>query len=297
MKKLFHTTVGERIGALLLLCALVLLLTLRWVVRPSGYAVVPEKDSTEQELFTRFRDSLKSERREYAPKQRLVERYSLFGFDPNQADSATFRRLGLPPYVARNIERYRSKGGLFRTKEAFAKIYGITPEKFAELSAYIEIDTTRFARKEFARKDTIPSRKFQAITAVDLNRADTSLLRKIPGIGAGYALQIVRYRDQLGGFVAAAQVKEIAQLPDSVATMLLTGWGVVEEFEVRRLAVNRSGVERLRAHPYLNFYQARAIVELKKQRGRVSSIKELSLLEEFTTEDLGRLVDYLEFTD
>lgn len=62
---------------------------------------------------------------------------TLFPFDPNRADSLTFRRLGLPGWMAHNILKYREKGGRFRQKEEFRKIYGLTDEQFATLSPYI----------------------------------------------------------------------------------------------------------------------------------------------------------------
>lgn len=68
-------------------------------------------------------------------------------FDPNTADSATFRSLGLPAFIAHNIVSYRAKGGVFRTPEAFSKIYGLTAEQFSELRPYIYILPTGFKRK------------------------------------------------------------------------------------------------------------------------------------------------------
>ena len=43
-------------------------------------------------------------------------------FDPNRTDSVTFCRLGLPAWMAKNILRYRSKGGKFRKAEDFKKV-------------------------------------------------------------------------------------------------------------------------------------------------------------------------------
>lgn len=44
---------------------------------------------------------------------------------------------------------------------------------------------------------------------IDLNRADTTELKKIPGIGIGIARAIVAYRNQLGGFYDVGQLQEL----------------------------------------------------------------------------------------
>lgn len=51
---------------------------------------------------------------------------TLFPFDPNTADSTALLRLGLSPWQVRAIYRYRAKGGIFRHKRDFARLYGLT---------------------------------------------------------------------------------------------------------------------------------------------------------------------------
>jgi hypothetical protein len=48
-------------------------------------------------------------------------------------------------------------------------------------------------------------------------------------------------------------------------------------------------------HPYLNYRQVQAIVNLRKKRGKIASINELAMLDEFTSEDIFRIEPYLEF--
>ena len=72
----------------------------------------------------------------YAVESRPVER---FPFDPNTADSTQLLRLGLQPWQVRNIYKYRAKGGIYRQKEDFAKLYGLTVKQYRELEPYIQI--------------------------------------------------------------------------------------------------------------------------------------------------------------
>ena len=48
-------------------------------------------------------------------------------------------------------------------------------------------------------------------------------------------------------------------------------------------------------HPYMDFYKAKVIVEHRRRRGKLTSLAQLSLYEEFTEQDLERLAPYLSF--
>ena len=219
-------------------------------------------------------------------------------FDPNTADSATFRQLGLPGWMARNILRYREKGGKFRRPDDFRKIYGLTEEQYHTLSPYIRIaqtDTAHARPSLFlseARTDSFPQKaeKYAPGTKIDLNRADTTELKKIPGIGSGIARLISGYRQQLGGFYNLSQLEDI-----DLDYRQLADWFRIDTTAIRRIPVNRASVDRLRRHPYLNFYQAKVLVEYRRKHGPLKSLKPFVLYEEFTRENLERIGHYLSF--
>ena len=223
-----------------------------------------------------------------------------FEFDPNSADSIELSRLGLPSYVVKNVLKYRAKGGRFKTSASFSKIYGLTPELFAELEPFIRIPEQLSARKRkqvFPKTDSIrieshqqPFDKYSEGTKVNVNIADTIELKKIPGIGSVIARNIVAYRQRLGGFYDLEQLLEVRFF-----TPELLEWFVLGDSQVNQLRINRESLDRLRAHPYLNFYQAKIIVEHRKKRGEIKSLSQLSLYEEFTEKDLKRLSAYFSF--
>ena len=62
-----------------------------------------------------------------------------------------------------------------------------------------------------------------------------------------------------------------------------------------KLQINRMEFRELLKHPYLNYRQVQAIVNLRKKRGKIASINELAMLDEFTSEDIFRIEPYLEF--
>ncbi|MGL5318251.1 MAG: helix-hairpin-helix domain-containing protein [Bacteroidales bacterium] len=299
MKRLFRMTYGERIGTILLL--LIVAIVLYFNQRASSADHSEESflyiDTLFQQEVKNHLSSLEFNRYERKPAiEKQTPTYELFNFDPNHIDSASLIRLGLSPFVASNITKYRRKGGLFRSSAAFGRIYGMDSLRFTQLIPYIRIDSSLFTKPaQKAKADTLPSLKFTEKQIVDLNHADTALLKKIPGIGIGYARMIVAYRQKLGGFYSTNQINEITHMPDSVKLILREWVSVASPSEIQRIPVNKSSVERLFNHPYLNFYQAKAINEIKRKRGTIRHINELSLLDEFTAAQLEQLSYYLDF--
>lgn len=219
----------------------------------------------------------------------------LFPFDPNTADSVTLLSLGLPSWMVRNILRYRSKQGKFRRPEDFHKIYGLTEEQYQTLIPYIQIsekasekDTVRLLTQQKDKNEY--QVKYQPGIIIELNKVDTTELKKIPGIGSGYAKMIVNYRKQLGGFTDIKQLQEI-----HLKVEILRSWFSVDTNLISRINLNKVSLERMMYHPYINFYQAKVIVEYRKKKGKLSNLKQLSLYEEFTKEDLERISPYICF--
>lgn len=224
-------------------------------------------------------------------------------FDPNSADSLELLSVGLSPYVTRNILRYRRAGGVFRKSDDVARIYGLSDTMFARIRPYITISLQESIVAEADASD-MPSvtesrehpytnymrAKYKPGKFVDLNTADTTELMRIPGIGPVRAQRIVDYRRSLGGYHSIAQAHEAYDLPES-----LGDWVHISAPKVERLYINKVTLSQLRTHPYLNFYQARAIIELRKREGDIRSVRQLLFLDEFTEADIARLIPYLSF--
>jgi competence ComEA-like helix-hairpin-helix protein len=323
-KDLFHLTKKERTGILVFFSLIVLVFSTK--------LFIPKKIPDEQPAPELFPEATTPERGQYRKSypsdgtgrknsNNYRETYTLRDFDPNTADSSTLRSLGLKPYIARNIVAYRNKGGKFRKPEDFARIHYLDPQKFEELRPYIKIASSNVQTRSFNdRAPTTPTTpttpaspttpkeekqdsvrpfatktfKYPLGTQVDVATADTTELKKIPHIGSFFAKNIVRYRQMLGGFYRVEQLQEVRGMtPERYEDIL--PWLKIGEEQISKLAVNSLSVERLEKHPYLSFYQAKAIVDLRRRRGRLQQINDIALLEEFTETDLQRLIPYLSF--
>ena len=172
----------------------------------------------------------------YASEQNSEE---LFCFDPNTADSTTLLKLGLRPWQVRNIYKYRSHGGIYKKPEDFARLYGLSAHKYKQLLPYIRIaEEYSMSAAEYVKrynpsynnsrennyekkgvvyeeKTTRPDyqRKISIGEHITLNTADTTQLKRVPGIGSGYSKAIIRYGERLGGYVSVDQLDEIEGFP------------------------------------------------------------------------------------
>lgn len=217
-----------------------------------------------------------------------------FPFDPNTADSTQLLRLGLQPWQVRSIYRYRARGGVFRSKRDFAQLYGLTKKDYLRLEPYIRISddyqpaSTLFSKEE---RDTLryPA-KLKDGDHVVLNTADTTQLMKVPGIGSYYAKEIIRHGKWIGGYVSVDQLDEIEGFPQTAKKYF-----VVSHPTPQRLNINKLTLQQLRRHPYINYYQAKAIVDYRRLYGDIKSLQDLRFSKAFPEDAIQHLEPYVEY--
>ena len=315
LKHLLYIRKSDRVALLFLLCLVVAGSAIVYVVGGGDDgSLVAENDTMHNDTVYVYRDGrryYKSDSSRYAYPNRgsgggyiydTGERKpqgELFYFDPNTADSTDLLRLGLAPWQVRNIYRYRNKGGVYREPRDFAKLYGLTAGDYKRLEPYIRIapefqpaaSMTYNDRDEHYERDTLlyPI-KLRPGQTVPVNSADTSLLKKVPGIGSGYSRAITSYREQLGGYYSLDQLCEIKGFPEGSIDFF-----VLDSCVLRKININKLTVNQLKRHPYINFYQAKAIVDYRRLHGDIKSLRELSLQKDFPEEAIKRLEPYIEY--
>lgn len=225
-----------------------------------------------------------------------VHEAELFFFDPNTADSTALLRLGLQPWQVRNIYKYRARGGVYRRKEDFARLYGLTAGQYKRMEPYIRISpdflpATTVVDVAPALRDTLRYPvKLKEGEHIVLNTADTTELKRVPGIGSYYARAIVRYGQRLGGYVSTDQLDEIEGFPPESKSYF-----TIVAPQPRKINLNELSLNQLRRHPYISFYQAKAIIDYRRQHGALRSLADLKLHRDFTPEVISRLEPYVEF--
>lgn len=230
--------------------------------------------------------------------QQPARRPERFSFDPNTADSTQLLRLGLQPWQVRNIYKYRAAGGIYRKKEDFARLYGLTVKQYRELEPYIQISAdylpastlVKDEKPDFQRDTLRFPVKIAEGETVNLNAADTAIYKKVPGIGSYYARRIADYSQRLGGFVSVDQLDEIENFPQEAKSYFTIG-----SAQVRQLNVNSLSLNELKRHPYINYYRAKAITDYRRLHGPLRSLDDLRLLPDFSEEVINRLKPYVCF--
>ena len=300
--------IGNR-RALLAICTLISTMALIIVVIKGGLKTDIGGVRVEKEK----KDSEQRQKRAEAESLEYEDKRELFAFDPNTADSTALLRLGLRRWQVASIYKYRSRGGTYRKPSDFARLYGLTVHDYRRLEPYIRIapeyslpasslfykDSEKgksIHTNSYQSKDSVyrglnrESKKLHSGEFVDLNEADTSLLKRVPGIGSYYARRIIEYRRRLGGYASIKQLDEIDGFPQDAKNYIRIGKKLNN-----KLNINKMTLSQLRSHPYFNYYQAKAIVDYRRSYGPLKSLQDLNACPDFTDADLQRISPYVEF--
>lgn len=127
---------------------------------------------------------------------------------------------------------------------------------------------------------------------VDINHADSAEFTRLYGIGPVLARRIVRFRSALGGFVSVNQIKEVYGF-DTVFFPDLAPHVTVDTAAVQKIDINTATVGQLARHPYLDSYQAKAIVNLRQRCGGFNSTSALLGVPIIDSQTYNNLEPYL----
>ena len=149
----------------------------REYISPDDMVIQADAEQEYEEFIASLKEKEQHREKHYTTYKKQEENppVILASFNPNTADSITFRRLGLPAWMAKNILHYRAKGGKFRKPEDFKKVYGMTEEQYSALLPYIHIppeDTVHHIPQLYiAQNVPMENIKYEPGTILDLNCA------------------------------------------------------------------------------------------------------------------------------
>ena len=279
-------------------------------------AALPLLKSSEDKEKSSNKTEYANKPRQYTRKQPYYKvpekQYELFYFDPNTADSTQLLRLGLQPWQVRNIYKYRAAGGRYNKPTDFARLYGLTLKQYKRLEPYIRIEKEVMAAdvykssQNLSVKDTTVKKdsaligyytKIKEGEQIDINTADTSELKHIPGIGSYYAKRIVSFRQRLGGIANVHQLLEIQGFPESSLKYMTTGQSAsTRQLPITRIRINHLDVNSLSRHPYIRYVQAKEIMNHRRLRGPIKKADDLRRLPSFTDKEVERLNPYIDYS-
>jgi len=211
-----------------------------------------------------YRDYGKGDPETFSP-----EYYRGKKIDPNYAPYYGLVNSGIPAPSARMIIAYRNKGGTYSTMHDLLKFDGIDSSLLAGMKDILVFNPD-LHKGGINRADP----KRNSFITLELNSSDTAELIMLPGIGPVLSARIIKYRTALGGYYSTDQLIEVYGITDSLQNILemhLT----VDTLLIRKINLNTVSAEELLKHPYLNRYQAKAILGYRRLAGPFGRVEEL----------------------
>lgn len=284
LRKWFSFSKGERV-AIITILALILLLILACVFRPSRQSLSDESLNNLDSLLALRQAAIELQQRQQAEKPQEVAELHPFPFNPNTLTEEEWLQMGLTDRQVRNIMNYKAKGGKFYSKNDLGKLYTISEEEFAQLESFIvlpEVARSASGKTSSKKQEKLsfeekakPEKK--AIPIVDLNTVDSTTLVELPQIGPYTAVRIIEFREKLGGFIDKEQLRDVKGM-DDVRFAAIQPYINLGAVEIRKVDVNRADFKTLVHHPYLNYEQVKRIFNQREKRGMIKNWEQLEAL-------------------
>lgn len=286
----FSFSKGEKRGVFVLITILLLLIVSYWWI--DEFEINHTTDFSE---FEKVIDEFEKEQilHDDAEKKRL--KTQLFPFNPNTISDKEWKKLGFKDWQIKAIHKYKAKGGFWKTKKEVQKIYGLTDSSYRLLEPFIALPEKTNHSSPTAKKDEDhqqPNTQSATKLMVDLNRADTTQLKKLNGIGSVYALRIVKYRDLLGGLNNFHQLQEVYGLKQETIEQISSSL-IIDQTAIIKLNINTASAKAIQAHPYFNWNTANAIVNYRKSHGRFKQITDVKKIHLITDKIYPKIAPYL----
>ncbi len=126
--------------------------------------------------------------------------------------------------------------------------------------------------------------------AFDINTATLQELQTLPGIGEKLATRILKYKNQLGGFVHKLQYQEVYGIGEMALKHLMLYGYIASNFQPQQLSINQADFKTLLRHPYLSYEQVKKIIQYRERQGAFKHLEELEqqeLIDRYTFDRLG----------
>lgn len=222
----------------------------------------------------------------------------LFDFDPNTLDANGWKKLGIREKTINTIQNFLAKGYKFRQPQDIKKIYGLRQEEAERLIPYIHISqkassaNASFANSGNAANTGNSSIEIKRTKIIEINTADTTAFISLPGIGSKLAARIIKFREKLGGFTSVNQLGETYGIPDSTFQKIKP-YLQCSHLNLKKININTADINALRAHPYLRWNIANAIINYRQQHGKFESVSDIRKIDIITDETFNKIAPYL----
>jgi competence protein ComEA len=302
IKSYFSFTKKERLGIItLLILTICIALLPQLYSKISTAAAAPNFDTALATLSLKENDTSFNDFKKYDTEKDYTNKYkfdkenldaTLFNFDPNTIDSATWHSLGTKCKTASSIQKYKASGGRFWKPEDIYKVWGMSDALKERLVSYIQIvpKENNYPKKEYPVYEKKVYEKKQ-IAVVEINSADSAAFESLPGIGGGFAKRIITFRNKLGGFYSINQVAETFGMADSTFQKAKPFLNCNNNL-ITKININITTAEELKNHPYVKWQLANIIINYRKQHGNYKAIEDLKKIMTIDEETYNKIAPY-----
>jgi len=207
------------------------------------------------------------------------EDLALFDFDPNLISISEWQDLGFSEKQAKVIIDYKTNRGPFKSKEDLKKVFVISEQKYRELEPHILLPNT--------------SAEIKNEIQIELNTATQESLETLPLIGPGFAKNIIKLRNSLGGFTSVTQLHEVYNMNEEIYQILVQST-TLDLSSIKTININADSKETIDKHPYITWEMTAEILKKRDQE----KINDLNFLVEknlLSDSELKRLQPYIRY--
>lgn len=290
MKNYFTFSKGQKIGVVAIaICIIVLVLLLN----KENKLTVPDPFIVDASQYEILEDN--GYENKYQDKKEYAVKYTLQLFDPNKYEISDWEKIGFSSKQAKSIVSFKNKLKGFKQKKDLKKSFVIDDEKYAELEPYIQIEES--FENDYPSNNEYKSENYKSvekeIVLVELNSAKKEDLVKIKGIGDYTAGNILKYKEQIGGFHSTQQLKEVYGIsPENYE--LIKPQIEINSSNITTINVNVLSISDLKKHPYISWSIAKAIID-QRFKGKLINLDFLVEQDLITQTERDNLLPYIQY--
>lgn len=261
--------------AVFLLAVVLVGLTVLFHLTPSN---APKEEVILSNYYQQLLDSIREHNQ---PKKQQI-----YPFNPNYLSDYRAYQLGIKPEALDRLLAFRKQGKYVNSAVEFKQVTGISDSLVQVLSPYLKFPSwvnkattkTSFKKKVFPKKD--------------LNTASAMDLQVVRGIGSKLAARIIKFRNYLQGFSFLEQCYDVYGLDSLVVKRLFERFEIQSRPAIEKKALDQISLNELRELPYINNQEARKIIALRTEKGKIGR-EELLEIFKGDTNKVNRIMLYL----
>ena len=289
VKKYFIFSREQRTG-IIVLFSIIIILQLIYFFVDFGQSA---KTSPEKEQWLALQsqiDSMKRQKSDYVPK--------IYPFNPNFITDYKGYKLGMSVAEIDRLLAFRKENKYVNSPQEFQAVTKVSDSLLNAISPYFKFPDWVKNKKEFSAYKKYDSKAFakkEKVVMIDINQATQEDLIKIYGIGEAISLRILKFKENLGGFVSMEQMNDIWGLSPEVIENLNAHFKVSATPKVKKIDINNASIKELSLFPYFKYPISKNIVTFRSMNGDIKNTEDLTKIKGLSIEKANIIALYLNF--